>query len=128
MTLVFLSVAAVEAIHKEQIELFGGADGLRDAGLLESAVMRAEFKAKFDGDASLAAIAASLGYGLINNHAFVDGNKRVGLAAVVALLKLNGFTVRAPQAEKIAMVWRAAASEITEEEFAAWVERSVAPL
>jgi death-on-curing protein len=128
VTLVFLSVAAVEAIHKEQIELFGGADGLRDAGLLESAVMRAEFKAKFDGDASLAAIAASLGYGLINNHAFVDGNKRVGLAAVVALLKLNGFTVRAPQAEKIAMVWRAAASEITEEEFAAWVERSVAPL
>lgn len=128
MTLVFLSVAAVEAIHKEQIELFGGADGLRDAGLLESAVMRAEFKAKFDGDASLAAIAASLGYGLIKNHAFVDGNKRVGLAAIVALLKLNGFMVKAPQAEKIAMVWHAAASEISEEEFAAWVERSVATL
>ncbi len=128
MTLVFLSVAAVEAIHKEQIELFGGADGLRDAGLLESAVMRAEFKAKFDGDASLAAIAASLGYGLIKNHAFVDGNKRVGLAAIVALLKLNGFMVKAPQAEKIAMVWHAAASEISEEEFAAWVERSVVPL
>jgi death-on-curing protein len=128
VTLVFLSVAAVEAIHKEQIELFGGADGLRDAGLLESAVMRAEFKAKFDGDASLAAIAASLGYGLIKNHAFVDGNKRVGLAAIVALLKLNGFMVKAPQAEKIAMVWHAAASEISEEEFAAWVERSVVPL
>ena len=90
--------------------------------------MRAEFKAKFDGDASLAAIAASLGYGLIKNYAFVDGNKRVRLAAIVALLKLNGFMVKAPQAEKIAMVWHAAASEISEEEFAAWVERSVATL
>jgi len=124
----FLSLEVVKALHEQQIVMFGGSHGLRDEGLLESAIMRAEFKAKYESDASLAAISASLGYGLIKNHAFIDGNKRLGLVSIAALLKLNGYVMTAPAEEQIAMVWRAAASEITEAEFTAWVERSVGPL
>ena len=69
----FLDVAAVEALHTEQIKAFGGSHGLRDAGLLESAVLRAENKANYDPEATTASIAASLGWGLIKNHAFLDG-------------------------------------------------------
>ena len=90
--------------------------------------MRAEFKAKFDPEASLASIAASLGFGLIKNHAFLDGNKRIGLAAVVTMLKVNGFRLSASTDEKVDVVLRVASSDITESDFAAWVERSIAPL
>jgi death-on-curing protein len=124
----FLDVERVLDLHKRQIDLFGGTAGLRDPGLLESAVMRAEFKAKFDPEASLASIAASLGFGLIKNHAFLDGNKRIGLAAVVTMLKVNGFRLSASTDEKVDVVLRVASSEITESDFAAWVERSIAPL
>jgi death-on-curing protein len=124
----FLDVERVLDLHKRQIDLFGGTAGLRDPGLLESAVMRAEFKAKFDPEASLASIAASLGFGLIKNHAFLDGNKRIGLAAVVTMLKVNGFRLIASTDDKIDVVLKVASSEITEADFAAWVERSIAPL
>jgi death-on-curing protein len=125
---VFLSVESVVKIHEEQINLFGGSHGIRDAGLMESAVMRAEFKANFDSEASLGAIVATLGYGLIKNHAFVDGNKRIGLAAVAAMLTLNGHRMTASTDEQIAMVLKTASSEITEADWTAWVERSIAPL
>lgn len=124
----FLDVDRVLELHKKQIDLFGGTAGLRDPGLLESAVMRAEFKAKFDPEASLASIAASLGFGLIKNHAFLDGNKRIGLAAVVTMLKVNGFGLNASTDDKIDIVLRVASSEMTEAEFAAWVESSMVPL
>ncbi len=128
MSWTFLSLEIVKALHDEQISLFGGSPGLRDAGLLESAIMRAEFKAQYESDASLGAVAGSLGYGLIKNHAFIDGNKRIGLASIATFLKLNGCGMTAPPEEQIAMVWRAAASEITESEFTAWVVKSVVEL
>jgi death-on-curing protein len=68
-------------------------------------------------------VGASLVWGLIKNHAFIDGNKRVGFAAFV---ELNGYGLICPELEETAMVLRAAASEITEEEWTAWVVRSVA--
>ncbi|MEO7028835.1 MAG: type II toxin-antitoxin system death-on-curing family toxin [Acidobacteriaceae bacterium] len=127
MTWTFLSVENVEALHTEQIERFGGSHGLRDAGLLESAVLRAENKAAYDEDATVAAVGASLGWGLIKNHAFIDGNKRIGLAALAAFLRLNDHVLTCSSEEEIAMVLRVAASEIGESEWTAWVERRVAP-
>lgn len=127
MTWEFLDVAAVEQLHTEQIESFGGSPGLRDAGLLESAVLRAENKANYEPDATIGQVAASLGWGLIKNHAFVDGNKRIGLVSMVAFLKVNGFLLAVPVEEETAMVLRAAASEITEDEWTGWVERNVQP-
>lgn len=89
--------------------------------------MRAENKAVYDETAKLAEIAASLGWGLIKNHAFVDGNKRIGLVTMVVFLRLNGYALIVPQAEQVAMVLRTAASEISEAEWTAWVEQNVHP-
>jgi death-on-curing protein len=125
---VFLSVEDVQAIHDDLINIYGGLHGVRDAGLLESAVLRAENKAAYDPTAGIAGIAASLSFGLIKNHAFLDGNKRIGLAALVDLLGLNGHALSASTEEAQEMTLRAAASAITEEEWTAWVERSVAPV
>ena len=68
-----------------------------------------------------------LSWGLFKNHAFIDGNKRIGLAALVVFLKLNGYGLVCAVQEEIGMVLRAAASEISEEEWTEWVVRSVAP-
>jgi len=121
---IFLDVAAVEALHHQQIKRFGGSYGLRDAVLLESAIMRAENKAAYDEESTAAEIAASLAWGLIKNHAFIDGNKRIGLVSMVAFLRLNGYALLVSEDEQVRMVLRAAASEISEEEWIGWVERS----
>lgn len=126
MTWNFLSVDAVIVLHAALIEESGGSHGLRDAGLLESAIARAENKVSYDPEASAATVAASLSWGLIKNHAFLDGNKRIGLAALVVFLDANGFRLSCSVQEETAMVLRAAASEMTEEEWTAWVARSVA--
>ena len=73
----FLNVEEIEIVHADLIDTYGGSHGLRDAGLLESAVHRAENKANFDPAATTATLAASVSYGLIKNHAFIDGNKRI---------------------------------------------------
>lgn len=124
----FLNVEAIEIVHADLIDTYGGSHGLRDAGLLESAVLRAENKASFDPDATIATLAASVSYGLIKNHAFIDGNKRIGLAALVDFLKINGYKVMLPLDEQIATVKLVASSEMTEDEWTAWVERNVAPI
>lgn len=123
--MVFLGVDAVEALHAEMIDRYGGSHGLRDRGLLESAVARAENTAYYDPNAPVGKVAASLAWGLIKNHAFLDGNKRVGFVALVAFLDLNGYTATFSEVEETAMVLRAAASEIGEEEWTGWVVRSV---
>ena len=73
-------------------------------------------------------IAASLAYGLIKNHAFVDGNKRIGLSALVNFLRLNGYELGCPKADVYAMVLKAAASELAEPEWTAWVDQHVRTL
>ena len=118
----------VRAIHSGLIAGYGGSYGLRGLGLLESAFARPEQLAHYEPDAAVGRLAAVLGWGLIKNHAFLDGNKRVALAAVVTFLKLNGHVLTCSEVEETAMVLRAAASEIDESEWTAWVARSVAPL
>lgn len=124
---VFLSVERIEELHGQQIARFGGSPGLRDAGLLSSAVARAENKVLYDGSATVPAVAASLAWGLIKNHAFIDGNKRIGMVALATFLDLNGYGLSCDSAEETAMVLRVAASEISEAEWTAWVERVAAP-
>jgi death-on-curing protein len=127
MNWIFLDVAAIEIAQADLIDQYGGSHGLRDAGLLESAVRRAEFKVKFDSEATVASVGASLSYGLIKNHAFIDGNKRIGLAALVDFLRLNGFRLAVAEQEQIATVWNVAAGEISEQQYTAWVERCIVP-
>jgi death-on-curing protein len=95
---VFLTIEEVLAIHRDQIERYGGSDGLRDVGLLQSAV--AAPAATFDGaflHADLFEMAAAYLFHLASNHPFVDGNKRVGAAAALVFLELNGVSFDASE-------------------------------
>jgi death-on-curing protein len=89
---VYLTVAEGIAIHHHQIEEYGGAHGLRDQGALEAAVFRPQTGYYND----LSEEAAALLESLVNNHAFVDGNKRVGFAAMHTFLLVNGFDLDVP--------------------------------
>lgn len=124
----FLTVEIVEGIHEELIDRYGGSYGLRDRGLLESAVSRTRNKAYYDPDASGAEVAASLAWGLIKNHAFIDGNKRVGYGAMVAFLQGNGWRLTCSEEDETAEVLRAAAGEVNEEQWTVWVMRNATPV
>jgi death-on-curing protein len=117
-----LNFRGVSAIHAELITRYGGSMGLPDASLLESAIARPANLHVYEEDASIARLCATLGWGLLKNHAFVDGNKRVALGAMVAFLELNGHELTCSEAEETDMVLRAAASELNEPEWDEWVE------
>ncbi len=116
------------AIHSDLIHRYGGSYGVRDKGLLESALARPHHLVNYEPDAGVAQLTAVLGWGLIQNDAFIDGNKRIGLAAMITSFKLNGYHFTCTEVEETAMVLRAAAGEIDEAGWAAWVARSVALL
>ncbi|NJL08152.1 MAG: type II toxin-antitoxin system death-on-curing family toxin [Methylacidiphilales bacterium] len=118
----WLDVEIVLDIHAEQLALFGGAEGLRDRGLLESALARPLNKFAY-GESDLAALAAAYGYGLARNHPFVDGNKRMAFAAIVVFLGLNGCDLRADPAEAAAAILALAAGEVGRGGLARWDRR-----
>jgi death-on-curing protein len=113
--------------HAEQLALFGGADGLRDFGLLESALARPVNKFAY-GESDLAALAAAYGFGIARNHPFIDGNKRTALASMIVFLGLNGSDLDAPQESATAIMLSLAAGEITEDGLARWIADHLKPL
>jgi death-on-curing protein len=115
----WLELDIVLDFHAEQLALFGGADGIRDLGLLESALARPVNKFAY-GETSLAALAAAYGFGIAQNHPFIDGNKRTALASLIVFLGLNGIEFDAPQDQTTAIMLSLAAGEITEDGFARW--------
>ena len=119
----WLTAKAVLAIHEELIVRYGGVSGLRDDGLLESAVARPQNLAAYGQKISVASLSAAYAWGLLRNHPFVDGNKRTALAAMVVFLELNGWELSCSEAEETATVLRAAAGEITEPAWSEWVRR-----
>jgi death-on-curing protein len=110
----------VLAIHEEQLAIHGGSSGIRDLGLLESALDRARNKWAYDA-ADLPGLAAAYGYGVARNHPFIDGNKRTSLLAIYTFLYLNGVDFIVPEAEAAAMIFSLAAGEVTEENLARWI-------
>jgi death on curing protein len=115
-----LDFRGVSAIHAELITRYGGSMG---AGLLESAIARPAHLHVYEEDASVARLCATLGWGLLKNRAFIDGNKRVALGAMVVFLELNGYELICSEAEETDMVLRAAASEMNEAQWNEWIER-----
>src|ERR1700691_4989673 len=99
----WLDTAIVLDIHAEQLSLFGGADGIRDLGLLESAVARPINKFAY-GETDLAVLAAAYGFGIARNHQSVDGNKRTALASMIVFLGFNKIDLDAPQEATTAIV------------------------
>ena len=125
----YLSLAEVLKLHGLIIAKSGGSDGLRDLGMLESAL--GQPRQTFGGEdlyPSLTSKAAALGFSLIMNHPFIDGNKRVGHAATEAVLMLNGFELTAEIDDAEAEILAVAAGQRTRDEFQAWIEKHVRPL
>lgn len=124
---VWLSRALVEAIHDDLITEHGGSHGIRDTGLLESALARAPNLQSY-GTPKLAELAAAYAGGLCRNHPFIDGNKRIALAAADVFLQLNGRELVAPEAEAVVMTLDLAAGRCSETEYAEWISRHEAKL
>ncbi len=122
----WLRVDAVLAMHKRQIAEHGGGDGVRDIGLLESALARAQNILAYEPDADIARLAAAYGFGIAKNHPFVDGNKRTALVATRTYLLLNGYELRATPADKYLTFIRLAEGSLTEDEFAEWLRAAAA--
>ena len=117
----WLSLEEILALHDEQIVLFGGASGLLKRGALEALVARPLQIHHYEPGADLARYAAVYLVGLINAHAFVDGNKRVGLAAMLVFLHRNQRPLRVPPADLFALVIGGATSRIREGDAATWI-------
>ena len=121
----WLKEGVVLAVHGEQIAEHGGCQGIRDAGLLSSALARPQQQATY-GEPSVFDLAAAYAFGIIRNHPFADGNKRTGFLAAYAFLALNGWELTASEGEAVAVVLTLARSEMEEIEFSEWLKaRSV---
>jgi death-on-curing protein len=124
----YLTLEEVLELHRLALEQSGGLDGLRDLGGLESALVQPQMA--FGGQElypSLADKAAALGFSLVCNHPFVDGNKRVGHAAMETFLVLNGWELVAGVDEQEQVILRLAAGGLKREEFTAWVHSHLQP-
>ena len=123
---VWLAKEALLLLHRESLRQFGGADGVRDEGLLDSALARPLNRFAYEGERDLCRLAAAYAKGIAQNHPFVDGNKRAALAAAGVFLMLNGVELVAePGMVTVAMI-DLAAGEMTEDEFADWLRAHTA--
>ena len=117
---------ALLLLHGESLAEHGGAAGMRDSGLLDSALARAPNLAAY-GEPDVAALAATYGFGIARNHPFVDGNNRAAFLAVGLFLALNGYRLVATQADATVVMLALAAGELDEAEFAGWLHAHLEP-
>ena len=118
----------LELLHSQTIAEHGGADGLRDEGLLESALARPQNLCHYENVSDVARLAACYGFGLAKNHAFVDGNKRIAFIAVGVFLRLNGYRLTADQAQATLVMLSVAAGSFSEDALADWLRKNIAAL
>lgn len=117
----------VLTMHEEALKEHGGPEGVRDMGLLESALARPKnLLAYSDEVPSLARLAAAYAKGIIANHSFVDGNKRTAFTVSLTFLLLNGRIVTATKEDRVLTFWSVAEGSLTEDRLAAWFERNTA--
>ena len=116
----WLSPPAVLAIHERLLFEFGGAGGVRDRGLLESALSRPQHLWHYK-QPDIFELAAGYAFGIINNHPFVDGNKRTAYAAAFVFLSINGYEIQADEGEVVVMTVALAEKSITQEPYAVWL-------
>ena len=118
---VWLIPEVLLALHRAHLAEHGGAEGLRDAGLFESALARPQNRWSYASDVSPFQLAAAYGYGLAKNHAFVDGNKRTALVSMLLFLELNGYKLAASQEQRYEAVLREASGDMEEGQLAEWL-------
>ena len=117
---IWLDAEEVLDLHAEQIARFGGPEGVRDPGLLESALNRPVNQWAY-GQRDLAALAAAYAFGLARNHAFLDGNKRIAFQAMMTFLRLNSIAFAPPPPAATAIILALAAGDVAEEGLARWI-------
>jgi death-on-curing protein len=123
---VWLLEETVIAIHHRQIAEHGGSEGLRDEGLLLSAVARPQSLLSYaQPQPDLASLAAAYAYGIAHNHRFVDGNKRTALVAARTFLLLNGVNLEAGQDEKFLTFLQLAEGSLKEDQLADWIRKRI---
>jgi death-on-curing protein len=124
---ILLDAEQLLAAHDEQLAEHGGASGIRDRGMFESALARPINLAAY-GDPDAADLAASYCFGLAKNHAFVDGNKRISLVALEAFLVLNGYELAVDDAQCVLVILSVASGAFGEEALADWIRKYLKPL
>jgi death on curing protein len=122
---VWVLESVVLAIHEEQLAEHGGGVGLRDEGLLASALARPQNQLAYGDAPDAAALAAAYGFGLARNHPFMDGNKRTAFVVLELFLNLNGWELSADDTDCIATVMALASGSLKEDELAAWVRERI---
>ncbi|MDV7341815.1 type II toxin-antitoxin system death-on-curing family toxin [Terasakiella sp. A23] len=125
MPYIWVKKTVVLALHDEQILEHGGQPGLRDEGLLDSALMRPINRDNYEGG-EISTVAAAYGYGITRNHPFFDGNKRISLVVTELFLTLNGFTLEADDGACLDMFLRLAQGSLSERSFSVWIEGNIA--
>jgi death on curing protein len=123
----WLSPSIVLAINADQMRAHGGSPGLRDRGLLESALDRPKNRFHYEPDEGLHGLAAAYGFALARNHPFVDGNKRVAFQAMYVFLGLNGLRIAASEEAVVALMISVASGDLEEEGLTSWLEANTVP-
>lgn len=123
----WIDLDELHLLYGRQVELFGGSFGVRDEGLLESALHRPRMRFNYAADADLFDLAAAYLVGLVKNHPFVDPNKRVGLAVALGFLGLNGWRIVGPAGELLALVLSVVSSQVDEPAAADWLRTHAEP-
>lgn len=124
---VWISMELAEAIHQRQLAEHGGSDGVRDRGMLESALARPRQRHAYDPGSDVCALAAACAFGIARNHPFVDGNKRTAAVACELFLELNGYRLVAGDADLYPVFLGLAAGEVGEDELAEWLRQNSRP-
>ena len=117
----------VLAIHDEQLAEHGGASGVRDEGLLDSALARPRNVLEYIHDADIGRIAAAYALGLARNHPFVDGNKRAALVSAYTVLALNDLELEAPEPEAVSRILGLSDGSLSEAELESWIRGHLVP-
>ena len=111
----------LDAMHADQLRQHGGLPGIRDEGLIESALSRPRHKWTYGEAEDLADLAAAYGFGLGKNHGYYDGNKRIAFVAMYTFLGVNGLRLKAPEPEAVRVMLDVASGALLENDLAAWV-------
>jgi death on curing protein len=121
----WVPLPVVVAIHADQIRQHGGGQGIRDRGLLESALARPVHRWEYETTSDLGELAAAYGYGIARNHPFVDGNKRTAFQVMYVFLGLNGYRIQTAEEEVVRIVEGVASGALDERALAAWLEEVI---
>ena len=124
MAIIWIEEAVVLAVHEEQLAEHGGAVGIRDLGLLQSALVRPQHLVAY-GKPDVAALAAAYGYSIARNHPFMDGNERTAFTVTELFLTLNGYELLADDSSCVVTVLQVAEGSLAEAEFADWIRANL---